>query len=232
MTARIAILIPAYNAEPMIGHVLDSVTPFEIPILVINDGSTDRTGEILAARSPRFLETHAENRGKGAALKTGFARAAAEGFTHALTLDADGQHPVESIPDFVKRCNEKPGAILVGNRFGDETIRSMPRVRRFSNGLSSRLISLAAGSPIPDAQCGMRVYPLSVLPPLNLVSDGYALESEVLVKAGLHGVEVENIPIACHYPMGTTTSGYRAFADSWRIAKIVLRSLREGRKNR
>lgn len=232
MTIEVAILIPAYNAEPMIGEVLDSVLPVGLPVIAVNDGSTDRTAEVLASRTPRFVETHAVNRGKGSALKTGFARAAAEGFTHVLTLDADGQHPVESIPDFLRKCAAKPYAILVGNRFGDGTIRSMPLVRRLSNGLSSRLISLAAGSPIPDAQCGMRVYPLAVLQEFPLVSDGYALESEVLVKAGRRGVEVENIPIACHYPMGTTTSGYRAFADSWRIAKIVLRSLREGNSKR
>jgi hypothetical protein len=144
-------------------------------------------------------------------------------------LDADGQHPVESIPQFAAGMHAKPGAILIGNRFGDSTIASMPRVRRLSNGLSSKLISIACRQIIPDAQCGMRVYPLRILDRFSLISEGFAMETEVLVKAGRGGVEVVNIPIACHYPDGTATSGYRALADSWKIAKIVFRSLSEGK---
>ncbi|MCA9434060.1 MAG: glycosyltransferase family 2 protein [Candidatus Omnitrophica bacterium] len=229
METKYSILIPAYNAEPMLGEVLDQVLPLGYPVGVINDGSVDRTGEVAASRKIAFLETHEHNKGKGAALKSGFRVASERGFTHVLTLDADGQHPAESIETFVESSIEKPDSILVGNRFGDETIDSMPRVRRMSNGVSSSLISLAAQHKIPDAQCGMRVYPLRILEQFSLISDGYAMETEVLVKAGRRGVEVVNIPIACHYPQGTTTSGYRAIADSWKIAKIVFWSLREGK---
>jgi len=229
VSPNVALLIPAYNAEPMLGQVLDQVLPLDYPVIVVNDGSTDRTGEVAVSHDVAFLEVHAVNRGKGAALKSGFTLARKKGFTHVLTLDADGQHPIESIPEFVRECEERPEAILVGNRFGDKTIDAMPRVRRLSNGFSSSLISLAARRKVPDAQCGMRVYPLSVLDRFPLISDGYAMETEVLVKAGRRGVEVVNIPIACHYPQGTTTSGYRALADSWKIAKIVFWSLREGK---
>ena len=231
-TPNLVILIPAYNAEVMLGQVLDQVLPFGHPVMVVDDGSTDRTGEVASSRKVAILETHHQNKGKGAALKTGFRIAREAGYSHVLTLDADGQHPVESIPLFVRECRKRPDAILVGNRFGDGTIAAMPRVRRFSNTLSSRLISLAAGRSIPDAQCGMRVYPLPVVEELRLVSDGYALETEVLVRAGCRGIEVANLPIACHYPQGTTTSGYRAFFDSWKIAQTVFRSLREEKKDR
>jgi hypothetical protein len=118
----------------------------------------------------------------------------------------------------------------VGDRFSDRTIDAMPGVRRFSNGFSSKIISWAVGVPISDAQCGMRVYPLAAVSEIELESDGYALETEVLVKAGNRGIEIVNIPISCHYPQGTATSRYRAFADSWRIAKVVWRSLRQGGK--
>lgn len=226
---HLALLIPAYNAETMLGKVLDEVIPLGYPVIVVNDGSTDKTGEVAASHDIAWLEVHALNRGKGAALKSGFTLARKKGFTHVLTLDADGQHPIESIPEFVRHCEKKPDAILVGNRFGDDTIEAMPRIRRLSNGFSSSLISLAAQRKIPDAQCGMRVYPLSILEMFPLISDGYAMETEVLVKAGRRGVEVANLSIACHYPDGTTTSGYRALADSWKIAKIVFWSLREGK---
>lgn len=224
------LIIPAYNADQTLGGVIESMRPFSLPVLVIDDGSTD--GTLLVAKEYEVwrTESHETNRGKGAALKTGFAIAAEAGFTHALTIDADGQHPVESIPTFLEACRKNEEAILVGNRFSDESIVNMPRIRRISNGLSSALISRAAGARIPDAQCGMRVYPLWIFETMRLESDGYALETEVLVKAGLRQIEVENIPISCNYPMGTTTSRYRALRDSWRIAKTVVGCLLEDRK--
>ena len=226
MPNSLVALIPAYNAQDTLGGVLESLAEFSLPVLVVNDGSGDRTEEIARAGQPLEVLSHPQNRGKGAALLTGMRAARKLGFEHVLTLDADGQHPVESIPEFLIRCSNHPDAILVGNRFADRTIGEMPWVRRLSNGLSSRLISWAAGKNIPDAQCGMRVYPIEKTLALDLESEGYALESEVLVKAGRRGIPVVNVPIACHYPEGTSTSGYRAFVDSWRIAKIVVRSLR------
>lgn len=226
MPNSLALLIPAYNAEGALKGVLESLTAYSLPILVINDGSNDRTEAIARTTNPLKVLSHPQNRGKGAALLTGMKAADELGFTHVLTLDADGQHPVESIPDFVRGFADDPDAILVGNRFADSTIRQMPRVRRLSNWLSSQLISWAAQTRIPDAQCGMRVYPIGKTLDLNLESVGYALESEVLVKAGRRGLRIVNVSIACHYPEGTSTSGYRAFVDSWRIAKIVIRSIR------
>ncbi len=224
----ISIIIPAFNAAPTLGGVLNELRPLSIPVLVVNDGSTDETMKTAQGDPVWKVVSHPHNRGKGAALKTGFQEAAESGFTHALTFDADGQHPTEAIPTFLQAWARKEDAILVGNRFADDTIGSMPWVRRLSNGFSSTLISLAARTSIPDAQCGMRVYPLWIFEAMVLESDGYAMETEVLVKAGRRGIEVENIPISCKYPAGTSTSRYRAFVDSWRITKAVVRSLREG----
>lgn len=226
---EIALLIPAYNAESSLGRVLEEVLALGLPVLVVNDGSTDGTPRVAAEKPVWRVVTHERNLGKGAALKTGFTAAREAGFSHVLTLDADGQHPVEAIPSFLETSRSHPGAILVGNRFSGETIQEMPLVRRLSNGCSSTLISLAAKARIPDAQCGMRVYPLGIFERIELRSDGYALETEVLVKAARQGIEVVNLPISCHYPDGTATSRYRAFADSWRIAKVVLRSIRESK---
>jgi glycosyltransferase involved in cell wall biosynthesis len=226
LSPQVFVAIPAYNAETTLAGVLARVLEQGLAVLVVDDGSEDRTAEV--ARGFPLLEvlSHPENRGKGAALKTAFALGAKLGFTHVLTLDADGQHPLDAIGGFLSACTENPQAILVGNRFAGAKVDPMPAVRHWSNTLSSKLISLAAGTAIPDAQCGMRVYPLSVAQEIPLESDGYALESEVLVKACRRGVKVENIPISCHYPEGTATSRYRAFADSWRIAKAVARALR------
>ncbi|MCG3197135.1 MAG: glycosyltransferase family 2 protein [Candidatus Omnitrophica bacterium] len=226
---EITLLIPAYNAESSLGDVLDEVLALGLPALVVNDGSTDGTQRVAQGKPVWRVVSHERNRGKGAALKTGFSVARDGGFSHVLTLDADGQHPVEAIPRFLEAYRNRPQAILVGNRFSGETIQEMPLVRRLSNGCSSTLISLAAKTRIPDAQCGMRVYPLDLFERIELRSDGYALESEVLVKAARMGIEVVNLPISCHYPDGTATSRYRAFVDSWRIAKVVLKSIRESK---
>lgn len=226
MPSSLILLIPAFNAQGTLAGVLQSLREYSLPILVVNDGSVDATAEVARSAGPLEVLNHPRNRGKGAALLTGMKAAQERGFEQVLTLDADGQHPVESIPAFVSKCSDHPDAILVGNRFADPSIRRMPHIRRLSNGFSSRLISWAARTRIPDAQCGMRVYPIEKTLDLSLESEGYALESEVLVKAGRRGIPVVNVPIACHYPEGTSTSGYRAFVDSWRIAKIVIRSLR------
>jgi glycosyltransferase involved in cell wall biosynthesis len=224
---RLVLLLPAYNAAPTLAAVLAEVSSYGFPILVVNDGSRDETGEVASAGPVWKIASHPRNRGKGAALKTGFAEAVEGGFTHALTIDSDGQHPASAIPQFAAGSAAKPGAILVGNRFADKQIEDMPLVRRISNGLSSMLVSLAAGTRIPDAQCGMRVYPLQILKDLPLDSDGYALETEVLVKASRMNIEVVNIPISCQYPDGTATSRYRPIVDSWRIARVILRSIRK-----
>lgn len=226
--SSISIIIPAFNAASTLGDVLGQLFPHSIPVLVVDDGSTDGTADIAKGDHVWKVVSHPQNRGKGAALKTGFREAGEAGFTHALTIDADGQHPTDAIPVFLQECARNEDAILVGNRFADDTIGSMPWIRRLSNGLSSTLISLAARISIPDAQCGMRIYPLWIFETMVLESDGYALETEVLVKAGRRGIEVENIPISCQYPAGTSNSRYRAFTDSWRISKAVVRSLREG----
>lgn len=220
-------LVPAFNAEPSLGRVIESIHAQGLPVIVIDDGSTDLTRQVAESAGVLQVVFHEQNRGKGAALKTGFESAGDLGFSHVLTFDADGQHPADAIPAFLDAGLEDPDAILVGNRFSDHTIGEMPWVRRLSNGLSSRLISWAAGTSIPDAQCGMRLYPLWMLRGVELESDGYAMETEVLVKACRKGFEVVNIPISCQYPEGTATSRYRAFVDSYRIAKAVIRSLRE-----
>jgi glycosyltransferase involved in cell wall biosynthesis len=142
--------------------------------LVVNDGSVDSTAEVARSEGPLEVLNHLRNRGKGAALLTGMKAARERGFKYALTLDADGQHPVEAIPDFQRGCEDNSRAILVGNRFADSSIRRMPIVRRLSNGASSRFISWAAGRRIPDAQCGMRIYPIAETLALNLESEGYA----------------------------------------------------------
>jgi glycosyltransferase involved in cell wall biosynthesis len=223
---NLAILIPAFNAATTLDQVLETLIPLEYPILVINDGSSDKTAEIVSTFSAVRLLSHPVNRGKGAALKSGFRELLQNGVTHVLTLDADGQHPQDCISQFIDECRCHPEAILVGNRFGEVSIGEMPWIRWLSNSLSSRIISTAVRTRIPDAQCGMRVYPLAAVTRFDLESDGYALETEILVRAGRAGIPIRSLPIGCLYPHGTDTSRYRAIVDSWRITRTLIRCIR------
>lgn len=230
MTVRFAVVIPAYNAAGALSEVLIGLETHRVPVAVVDDGSTDTTASVAEPFEIALLR-HTRNRGKGAALKTGMEWAAANSFTHVLTLDADGQHPMASIPDFIREAERYPDCLLIGNRFG-RSAREMPGVRRLSNTLSSRLISFFARTRIPDAQCGMRVYPVDLFLSLAPQSDGYALESEILVAAGRNGLTIRNLKIPCLYPTGTQTSHYRALSDSWRIARAVARTVLRSRWNK
>ena len=150
---RIAVAIPAYDAVHSVGSVVRRTRAVIQDVLVIDDGSSDGTAEAASAAG---AEVHAfpENRGKGAALGAAFAILFSRGFTGVVTVDADGQHLPEEIPRLLAVAS---GADLVlGTR--DHLFAEMGTVRRFSNRLSSRAISWAAGQPISDVQTGFRLY--------------------------------------------------------------------------
>lgn len=222
------VIVPAFNAAETIADVLAELKTLDLPVLVIDDGSLDTTAAVVRSHGWVRLLQHSFNQGKGQALKTGFAEADRLGYSHVLTIDADGQHPLLSVPEFLTTARRHPDSLIVGNRFADRsTIRNMPLLRRVSNAVSSGLISRLAGTVVADAQCGMRIYPLIPLRSLKLENNGYAMESEVLVKFARTGYPVIELPITCHYPAGTRTSRYRAFYDSWQIARAVWRAYQQ-----
>jgi hypothetical protein len=220
-------LIPAYNAAATLGGVLDQLR-FQIAqnglaekteILVVDDGSTDETPRVLATKGVR-VERHSENRGKGAALRTGLRWAEARGISQVVSLDADGQHPSE---EAVKLCLH-PAArdvFLIGTR--DLREANAPRPNQLSNAFSNQALSFFAGRKLLDTQSGLRRYPVQETLSLNSKAEGFAFEADVLLRAARAGQRIVHVPIRVLYPP-SRTSRFRSVADPTRIVFSVLKT--------
>ena len=213
-------LIPAYDAVSTLAPVIEEARS-SLPVVVVDDGSVDGTGE-LAARLGATVLRHPQNRGKGAALKTGFAWAMENGLEGVVTLDADGQHLASEIPRFLEARRETGADLIIGSRrhlFGG----MLPR-RRLANTFSAWGITWASGVQVDDSQSGFRFYSTRLMREVALRSTGFDLESEVIVAAARRGLKIMTIPIDLGFVDGLSTSHYRPLADSIRIAWTVFKT--------
>lgn len=222
MSQRILIAIPVFNEAKFIGRVLDELSAAapNIPILVVNDGSTDGTAEIVKKYDVRYLE-HQQNCGKGEAIQTAFSFARQQKFGWIIFLDGDRQHPPYTIVDFVEEINKNRSDVVLGNR----RIRSvnMPFHRVLSNGMTSILISLCAGQRIYDSQCGYRAVRVAKMSSINFVSSGFQVESEMLLKLSKAGAFLTHVPIETIY--GDESSSIHLVADTLKFIKLILSCL-------
>lgn len=221
MTGRTLVLIPALNAARSIAGVVHDCKAVNGDVLVVDDGSSDRTAEV-AREAGAEVVSHPVNRGKGASLKTGFAYALEHGFDAVVSLDADGQHLPREIPKFLTARAETGAELIIGGRahlFG----QMLPR-RRLANRFSAWCIAFASKTRVTDSQSGFRLYSAELLRALHLRSDGFDMESEVIVYAGLRGFKVITIPIDLGFVDGQSTSHYKPLMDTVRIAWTVIRA--------
>jgi glycosyltransferase involved in cell wall biosynthesis len=218
---RICVVVPVYNHGLTVQRVARGAKAM-LPVIVVDDGSTDGTPEVLAAEAGLVLVTFPENRGKAAALKAGFARAEELGFTHAITIDADGQHSTAALPQFADACRRQPAAFIIGVR--DFKKSGAPLARRASNSLSNFWFKFETGVFLEDTQCGYRCYPLQELRPLSVSSARYAYELEIMVKAAWAGVPLLAIPVDADYHQPTSRmSHFRPGRDTAGISWLHLR---------
>jgi glycosyltransferase involved in cell wall biosynthesis len=220
VTERVAIVIPALNAEPSIGAVVRGCLEQLPDVVVVNDGSTDGTGQAAQDAGALVLH-HAVRRGKGGAMRTGFAWALERGFDGVIGVDADGQHLPSEIPKLL-RCRAESGADLVIGGRSHLFSQMLPR-RRMANRFSTWAIARFSRTGITDSQCGFRLYSSRLLRSVTLRAEGFDMDSEVIVRAGLAGFQVAMTPIDMGFVDGISTSHYRAVADTLRIAATVLR---------
>jgi glycosyltransferase involved in cell wall biosynthesis len=221
MSERVAVIIPALNAERTLRQVVVDARAQLEPVVVIDDGSRDATGDVARAAGASVIR-HDVNRGKGGALKTGFRWAMENGFDGVITLDADGQHLASEIPKFLRERERGGADLIVGGRshlFGE----MLPR-RRTANRFSAACISWASGVPITDSQSGFRFYSANLIRKLELRTNGFDMESEVIVRAGRGGFPIATIPIELGFVDGIATSHYKPLKDTLRIAWTVTRA--------
>ncbi|MDF1544326.1 MAG: glycosyltransferase family 2 protein [bacterium] len=214
------VMVPAFNAGEYLTELINRLRQFvcDSNLLVVDDGSTDNSAEILKVLDVNRI-TFAVNRGKGAALSTGFEYAIRNGYRSIVTIDADLQHLPEDLPGFFALDNGH--RVVVGTR----TIKldRMPFPRWLTNNMSSLIISVFSSSRVRDSQSGYRLIPISLLKTLDLRTTGYDLESEILFKAGLAGCSVHEVPISTIYE--GSQSYINPFADSWRFIRLIWRRI-------
>lgn len=214
-----AVVIPTYNNDRTLGGVIAGVRRYCADIFVVNDGSTDRTAEVLASTEGIRTIAYARNRGKGYALRCGLRAAREAGFRYALTIDSDGQHYPDDIARFIERIERRPDTLLIGAR--NLTADNMPARNTFANRFSNFWYLVETGRRLEDTQSGFRLYPLRRLGRLRSLCSRYEFEVEVIVRAAWRGVEVENIPVKVYYaPDGERVSHFRPLRDFTRISLL------------
>ncbi|MBO4602022.1 MAG: DUF2062 domain-containing protein [Salinivirgaceae bacterium] len=215
---NIVIVVPTYNNAKTIGGVLTDIKQYANHIIVVNDGSTDDTAQILSEIEGIEIITHQRNSGKGTALKNGLCKAKDDGYRYAITIDSDGQHFASDIPTFVKEIEATPDTLLVGGR--NIQADNMPGKNTFANKFSNFWFKLETGVKLPDTQSGYRLYPLQLMNVQKwYYTAKYEFELEALVFASWGGVEVRNIPINVYYPPeGERVSHFRPWRDFTRIS--------------
>ena len=222
---RLAIVVPLYNHGGTALEVVRGAARPGYPVYLVDDGSTDGGAEGAERVEGVTVLRHCHNRGKGAALKTGFA-AAREVADWAVTLDADGQHDPADIPNLVAAIpDDGSRPIIVGRRRGMDSPNT-PWTSRFGRSFSNFWIRAAGGHRVTDSQSGFRVYPLPETLDLCVPTDHYQFEVEVLVKARWRGLPVLEVPVAVSYgPPGQRISHFEPWRDFWRNSGTFSRLL-------
>lgn len=217
---KLCVIIPTYNNASTIERVVESVWAYCEDIIVVNDGCTDATAKILRA-NPHHVTcvSYPQNRGKGHALVEGFKAAMKWGYTHAITIDADGQHFASDIPAFIEEMKAHPEALIVGNRNLNE--ENMPRGNTFANKFSNFWFRLQTGIALSDTQSGYRLYPLRQLHGLGLITSRYEAELELLVMAAWRGTPIVSTPVKVYYPPAEErVTHFRPIYDFTRISLL------------
>lgn len=220
MGLKYCVVIPSYNAAKTVGPLVRQVQRLGLSPVVVNDGSTDQTAR-LATEAGAMVISHLRNRGKGSALRTGFAFALQHGYDAVVTMDSDGQHDPEEIPRLRQASEESQAAIIIGHRLLDTA--HMPPVRRWTNRFMSAVVSLLTRQQIPDSQCGFRVIRRHVLETLRLSGARFDLETELLFAAARRGWRVTSVPIRTIYH--DHASYIHPLRDGVRFVALVLRHL-------
>ena len=202
MTEQVCGLVPVYNNPKTIGKVVAGLQHYIKDVIIADDGSNAETRAVieqLAAHDPEHIHVQhlPVNRGKGAAVKAGLRRALDLGFSHALQVDADGQHDLGDIPQFLEHMHTAPDALILGApQFGED----IPAIRKYGRKLTTLMIALEAGTlKLPDAMCGFRIYPVAATCALRTLCARMCFDPEIMIRAHWAGIPVQAVPTRVRY---------------------------------
>lgn len=225
---RAAVVVPCFNHGRTLPALLSGVAALDLLIIVIDDGSTDDSSAALSQWAHEHPEVnlvrlrHERNRGKAAALQTGFDAAAELNMTHAVTIDADGQLEPADIPSLLAIAESSPRALVLGRR--PEVMASCPGRCTVGRRFASLAIRAQCGLRLGDTQCGLRIYPLGLLRQVRCAGRRYAFEAEIITRAAWAGFPVLDAPVRCTYFSGADrVSHFRPWLDSLRQTSLHLR---------
>lgn len=213
---KIAVLLPTYNNALTLSRVLDGVRLYTKQVIVVNDGSTDATAEILSGYTDITLVAHSVNRGKGLALRTGFKEALRQGYDYVITIDSDGQHFPDDLPVFLNELSGHGPALMIGARNMQQ--EGVPAKSSFGNRFSNFWFFVETGIRLSDTQSGFRLYPVREMAGMRFYTRKFEFEVEVIVRAAWEGIPVKNVPVRVKYDPAERVSHFRPFRDFTRIS--------------
>lgn len=217
---KCCVIIPTYNNGKTLLRVIKGVLAYTQNIIIVNDGCTDNSSNILQDFPNLVIISLKKNRGKGNALHLGLKKAEELGFEYAITIDSDGQHYPDDIPLFISELHQSKNKdlLLIGGR--NLTAEGMPQKNTFANKFSNFWYWAETGGKLQDTQSGFRLYPVKKVNLLRLFTTKYEFEIEVIVKASWQDTVVKNIPIRVLYDEEERVSHFRPFKDFVRISLL------------
>jgi len=218
---NLLIVIPVFNSWEALLPLIQSLKEIPADICIVNDGS-DFIPDWAAFHPSAALLHHGANKGKGAALRTGFSYALEQGYEAVITMDSDGQHEPRFFPSFTEALRKHP--FVIGKR--DFENPSMPLLRRFSNRMTSRILSWLLRVSIEDAQCGYRALRREVLEVVETTAPGFDMESEYIIRAVRKGFAPHFIPISTVY--NGSVSAIKGIRDTRSFICLCFRALFKG----
>jgi glycosyltransferase involved in cell wall biosynthesis len=215
---KVCALIAAFNEEETIGSVVAGVLRHVRDVVVVDDGSTDRTGERAAAAGASLVR-HSRNQGKGTAIRTGLAHVLTGPHSHVLFIDGDLQHDPDDIPMLLAAGERADCDLVIAERAFAKG--SMPTARFYSNRIGSRILSAFIGTEVADSQCGFRLARTDRLRELHLTATGYEIETEMLIKLARRHASLCRVSIAARYQ--GSRSKLRSVRDTFRTCMLAVR---------
>ena len=214
-TISFCVIIPTYNNHKTLSRIINSVLEQSSNIIIVNDGSTDSTKQIIDTYSNIHTIHFPINKGKGVALREGIKKARSLNFDYAITIDSDGQHFPSDIPNFINDINTNGDSLIIGSR--NMTHADIPKKSSFGNKFSNFWFWFETTNKLSDTQSGFRLYPLNKIPKKYFTTK-FEFEIEIIVRSAWKGINVKNIPINILYDPNERVSHFRPFKDFTRIS--------------